>query len=129
MDAPTIFRLLGENLAQPLLEQDRDWLEQQHEYQNFGAFYEAWQHAFVVPCSTPEHLAASIVRLYLHRQLSAVVQRVPAGKAPTKDYLRVDKALAGAVAASWPALLSTLQERWPQQWADIVRRNAERRWR
>lgn len=129
MDAPTIYRLLGENLAQPLLEQDRDWLEQQHEYQNFGAFYETWQHAFVVPCRTPEHLAASIVRLYLHRQLSPVVQRVPTGKATSKDYLRVDRALAGAVAASWPALLSTLQERWPEQWADIVRRNGERRWR
>ncbi len=130
MDEPTLYRLLGENLAEPLLRHDSAaayWLQQGQQFDSFGAFFAQWQHSFVLPHSTPERMAESIVRLYLHRQLSRVVQAAPVQPSAIEGYLQLDRALSEAVRASWPALLSALQQRWPRQWADIVRRHAARR--
>jgi len=118
--------MLGTALVEKLLRQDRrthdrDASEAWQEFENFGEFYAAWKHQFIVGFSTPERLAARVIRIYVHRQLSAVVKHGEA--APAGGYEALDAALAEAIEANHDLLMAVLRERWPSEWTDIVQRN------
>ncbi len=125
----TIPELLADNLVEKLLKQDRrthdrDWDEDWQEFDNFGEFYEAWKHHFIMPFSTPERLAARVMRIYLFRQLSAVVQREEEVKTSDAEFERHDRLLADAIAARFDDFIHILQTQWPKEWEDMVRRSA-----
>jgi len=67
--------------------QDRDASDTWMEFEHFGEFYAAQKHQFVVGYSSPDVLALRVLRLYMHRQLSAVVQR-EAGLSSSESFER-----------------------------------------
>lgn len=127
MDSTTLHSFLGQHLVLKLIRQsrrthDRDYKEEWQEFENFGEFYSAWKHLFCVPFSCPQRMAKSVLKLFLHRQLSAVCLREEQDKHTDETYWRLDQALAGALQASWAEVMEALEQCWPDEWADMQRK-------
>lgn len=123
----TIHQFLGTHLVEKLLKQehryaDRDSNDNWQEFDNFGDFYAKWKHMFVVAFSTPEVLAARIIRTYVIRQVASVIDRSPI---ENPDEQALNEALDSSIASTREVLLEVLKTKWPKEWADIVARNAK----
>jgi hypothetical protein len=99
-------------------DQGDDWLA----HDNFGDFYAATKHLFFVSFSRPELLQAAVIKGFVHKQMGAMVRRLPA--ADGLDFERLDSMLTQLVAANFEKLRAILVNTWPAEYADMVERNS-----
>lgn len=114
--------MLEKLLKQEGLNHDRDWSEDWMLYENFEDFYTKNSRLFLVAFSKLEMLVAAVLKNYFMTQLSVLIQRT--GQNDPEGYPRASECIAMSVAENYIELEQTLKERWPRQYADLVRRNS-----
>jgi hypothetical protein len=125
--APALLKYLNENFVERLLTMqlrtgDREYSEKWLSYDNFGDFYAAMKHLFIVSFSRPEMLVAGVLKAFLHKQISTMVQRLPASDG--LGFERLDSMLTQMIDANFEKLQALLAEKWPKEYADILERNS-----
>lgn len=97
---------------------DRDASEAWMKYDNFGEFYKARKHLFIVRYSRAELLIARVLQMYIVEQVNAVFRRDDS-QLPPDGWDRINDAVQSAIESDSERLLGLLKEKWSKEYADL----------
>jgi hypothetical protein len=120
---PDMYAFFSDQLIEKMLKQqmrtnDRDNNEAWMQFDNFGDYYAANRHLFMVTFSKLDILVSAIIKGYVMAQLAVMLNRGnKAGRA------RVDDLVSKAIASKYPQLEAALADKWHREFADIRAKN------
>jgi len=125
---PALLKLISQDFIERLLTMqhrttDRDQGDAWLAHDNFGDFYAASKHLFVVGYSHPELLVSAVIKTFVLKQVSALVSRMPPANGGGVE--RLDSLMTQALDAHSEALHGALKKAWHAEYADILTRNSQ----